>query len=566
MNTESSTASTTVWGIDLGTTYSCISRVDEFGRAVVVNNRDGDPTTPSVVMFIGPGKIQVGKEAKRQMQMDPDAVSELVKRQMGVPDWTFQAHGQEWTAPEVSAQILKALAEDATQQTGDPVEKVIVTVPAYFGIPERDATLAAGKMAGLEVVDILNEPTAAALSYGFAQGADVDETVLVYDLGGGTFDITVIHLEPLPTGGSHIRVVATGGNHRLGGADWDQRVVQLLSTKFQAENPEAPDPLDDDLTAADLRLAAEDVKRALTLRESVTQVVMAGGVRATVEVTREEFEQATQDLLEQTINFTRETLEKARERGAGEIDRVLLVGGSSFMPAVSRRLSEAFPGWVPELGDSNQAVAKGAALYGFQAELRSKIEDLEEEGQADGETVDRGEIEKRVAEESGLALGALQRMTETKITNVCSRGFGVKVVRDGCTGANNDPSEFYVDHLLRENDPLPIDPPRVETYGTVVDNQPNVQIVLMEQAGSELSEDMEHNKELEKRDFHLPGNDPKGTPIQISIGMGNDGLLTVTAKHPTVAELTFSAESKGGVLTKEQVSESAAKVQAMQRT
>jgi molecular chaperone DnaK len=281
---------------------------------------------------------------------------------------------------------------------------------------------------------------------------------------------------------------------------------------------------------------------------------------------REEFEQATQDLLEQTINFTRETLEKASERGASEIDRVLLVGGSSFMPAVSRRLSEAFPGWAPELGDPNQAVAKGAALYGFQAELRSKIEDLEEEGQADGETVDRGEIEKRVAQESGLALGALQRMTETKITNVCSRGFGIKVVREGYTGANNDPSEYYVDHLLRENDPLPIEPPRVETYGTVVDNQPNVQIVLLEQAGSELSEDVEHNKELEKRDFHLPGNDPRGTPIQVSIGMGNDGLLTVTAKHPNVAELTFSAESKGGVLTKEQVSESAAKVQAMQRT
>ncbi len=566
MNTETSTASTTVWGIDLGTTYSCIARVDEFGRAVVINNRDGDPTTPSVVMFIGPENIQVGKEAKRQMQMEPDAVAELVKRQMGVPGWSFQAEGRSWTAPEISAQILKALAEDAAQQTGDAVEKVIITVPAYFGIPERDATLAAGEMAGLEVVDVLNEPTAAALSYGFAQGADVDETVLVYDLGGGTFDVTVIRLEPLEGSGSHIRVLATGGDHRLGGADWDQRLVQLLASKFQIENPDAPDPLDDDLTAGDLRIAAEDVKRALTLRDSVTQVVMAAGARSTVEVTRDEFEQATQDLLEQTMNFTRETLEKARERGPVEIDRVLLVGGSSFMPAVSRRLSETFPGWVPELGDPNQAVAKGAALYGFQAELRSKIEDLEQEEQTDGQTVDRGAIEKRVAEESGLALGALQRITETKVTNVCSRGFGVKVLREGFTGENDRPEEFYVDHLIRENDPLPVDPPREETYGTVVDNQPNVQIVLMEQAGSNLSIDMEHNKQLEKRDFHLPGSDPKGTPIRVSIGMGNDGLLTVTAKHPALEELTFSAASKDGVFTKEQVAESAAKVQAMQRT
>ena len=148
MNTETNTESTNVWGIDLGTTYSCISRVDEFGHAVVVNNSDGDPTTPSVVMFLGPDNIQIGKEAKRQKQMDPDSVVELVKRQMGTPDWGFEAHGQRWSAPEISAQILKALAEDAAQQSGDAVEKVVITVPAYFGIPERDATVAAGRMAG----------------------------------------------------------------------------------------------------------------------------------------------------------------------------------------------------------------------------------------------------------------------------------------------------------------------------------------------------------------------------------------------------------------------------------
>src|SRR5262249_53456589 len=148
-------------------------------------------------------------------------------------------------AAEVSAQTLKALCEDAELLTREKVEKVVITVPAYFGIVEREATIAAGKMAGLEVIDVVNEPTAAAMSYGFAQGAEADETVLVYDLGGGTFDVTVIRLEPAESG-SHIRVVATGGNHRLGGAQWDQALVMLMARKFTEAHPEAPDPFDDE--------------------------------------------------------------------------------------------------------------------------------------------------------------------------------------------------------------------------------------------------------------------------------------------------------------------------------
>ncbi|HVR05017.1 MAG TPA: Hsp70 family protein [Solirubrobacteraceae bacterium] len=565
MDSEAGTTTPSVWGIDLGTTYSCIARVNEFGRPEVVNNRDGDPTTPSVVMFVSADNIQVGKEAKRQMQLEPDSVCELVKRRMGEPAWIFAAHGQEWSAPEISAEILKALAEDAAQQTGEQVDKVVITVPAYFGVAEREATAAAGRIAGLEVVDILNEPTAAALAYGFAQGSDADETVLVYDLGGGTFDVTVIRLEPLPGGGSHIRVIATGGNHRLGGADWDARVVELLAGKFQAENPDAPDPLDDDLAAADLRLAAEDVKRALTLRESVTQVVMAGGARASVELTREEFEQATQDLLEATVNFTRETLDEARGRGVQTIDRVLLVGGSSFMPAVSRRLAESFEGWVPELSDPNQAVAKGAALFGFQADLRGKVEDLANSEEADGAPADRSAIEKQIAAEVGVSLGTLQRVTETKITNVCARGFGVKVLRDGLTEATDNPADYFVDHLIKPNDALPIEPPKTETYRTIMPNQAYVEIVLMEQAGTQLSPELEHNDPIDTRQFQLPGDDPAGTQIKISIGMNNDGRLTITAQHPRVPELTFSTDAHGAVITEQEIAESTAKVQAMQR-
>jgi molecular chaperone DnaK len=547
-NAESSTS---VWGIDLGSTYSCISKVDEFGRAVVINNRDGDPVTPSVVMFVGPDDIQVGKEAKRQMQLDPENVCELVKRHMGDPEWRFQAHGAEWTAPEVSAHILKALCEDAELQTREKVEKVVITVPAYFGIIEREATIAAGKIAGLEVVDVVNEPTAAAMSYGFAQGADVDETVLVYDLGGGTFDVTVIRLEPIDAG-SHIKVVATGGDHRLGGAQWDERLVNLMVGRFMEAH------------SAELRLASEDAKRGLTLRDSVSQIVVSGEVRDNVEVTRDAFEQASRELLDRTIEFTRDTVGKARELGAGEIDRVLLVGGSSFMPAVAERLAAEFPGWAPELEDANQAVAKGAALLGFQAELRAKLSEEAEVAEARGEEASNEAIEKKVAEEMGVGLDTLQRIKDTEVTNVCSRGFGVKLLRDGRDPGSNDPGDFMIDHVIAPNTPLPGEPPP-ETYGTTVPNQDIVRVELWQQAGSELSEELDHNEKIGEGVIPLPGSDPVGAPINVTLAMAENGVLNLKASHSSGADLEFEVEAEGAVMSQEQIAEAAERVASMTR-
>ncbi len=553
--------STTVWGIDLGTTYSCISKVDDSGRPVVINNRDGDPVTPSVVMFVGPDDIQVGKEAKRQKQLDPERVCELVKRHMGDPTWRFEADGKEWTAAEVSAQILKALCEDAELQTREKVEKVVITVPAYFGIVEREATIAAGKMAGLEVVDIINEPTAAAMSYGFAQGADVEETVLVYDLGGGTFDVTVIRLETKESG-SHIRVIATGGNHRLGGAQWDQQLVTRVAAKFAETHPDAPDPLDDQVATAELELAAEEMKRSLTLRDSITQIVVSGEVRDNVEITREEFEQATRELLDQTIEFTRETVEKAKELGVSEIDRVLLVGGSSFMPAVAERLAETFEGWAPELEDANQAVAKGAALLGFQAELRAK---LDEEAAASGGDSSTPEVEQRVAEEMGVAVDTVQRIRDTEVTNVCSRGFGVKLLNDDADPATAGPGDFWIDHVIGPNTPLPAEPePR--TYGTTVPNQTSVKLELWQQAGSELSADPDHNDHIGEGLLQgLPGTDPVGAPLSVTLSMSPSGVLKARATHHNGAELEFEVEAEGAVLSQEQIAAGAERVASMKR-
>lgn len=562
MENSGNESGNTVWGIDLGTTYSCISRIDEFGRPVVVNNRDGDPVTPSVVMFAGPEDVQVGKEAKRQVQLDPEHVCQLVKRQMGAGEWRFAAHGHQWSAPEVSAQILLALCEDAELQTREKVEKVVITVPAYFGIPEREATIAAGKLAGLEVIDVVNEPTAAAMSYGFAQGADVDETVLVYDLGGGTFDVTVIRLEPLDSG-SHIRVVTTGGDHRLGGAQWDERMTTLLAEKFSAKHPEAPDPLDDEIATAELRLGAEESKRALSLRDSVSQIVVSGTERDNVEVTREEFEATTRDLLDQTIEYTRKVLERAKENGAAEIDRVLLVGGSSFMPAVAERLAAEF-GWAPELQDANQAVAKGAALLGFQAALREKLDEEGVSVDGSGSVDEQEQIEKRVAEEMGVAVGTVQRVRDTKVTNVCSRGFGVKLLRDGADPGSREPGDFLVDHLIHPDTPLPGEPPP-QTYGTTVPNQPEVRVELWQQSGDILSEDLANNEEIGHGTAALPGNDPAGSPITVHLNMSENGVLEVKASHHSGAELSFEVRSKDAVYSDEEIAAGAERVAAMRR-
>jgi molecular chaperone DnaK (HSP70) len=560
----------TVWGIDLGTTYSCISRVDEHGYPVVISNLQGSPITPSVVLFSGPDDVVVGQPAKDEMQMTPELVCELVKQNMGAKDWKFRAHETDWTAPEVASFILKEMASSAAQATGIPVEDVVITVPAYFGVAEREATVAAGKMAGLEVKNILNEPTAAAFSYGFAQSGPSDETVLVYDLGGGTFDVTVIKLDQIDNGGTSIQVVSTGGDDRLGGALWDQRLVELIAQKFVEAAPDALDPLDDPIASADLRLKAEAVKIGLTNQETRSELVLAGTDRAKVTVTRDEFEAATQDLLEQTIDFTRQTVDKAAAAGADTVDRVLLVGGSSFMPAVARRLVETFPGWNPELQDPNQAVAKGAALAGLQEALLDIIgkgtPNGGDPGSAEPASPERVES---AAKALHLASSVAEKLANTEFRNVCSRGFGVKILRDDADPMNpRDPEDFMVKHIIEPNTPLPLtgtEEGRVQAFSTVVDDQDSVNIVIMEQVSRELSEDMASNKFLEEGLFKMTRSYPRHSPIQMALGMDNSGMLRLTATDPDGLEMEFTATSSDAVISDEEIAASTSKVQAMRQ-
>lgn len=541
-----------VFGIDLGTTYSCISYVDENGQPTVATNLNGMPTTPSVVMFNEDGSYVVGEEAKQSAAVAPERVVSLVKRQMGDPDWRFSVGEHKFSAAQVSSQILEALSQDAAAFSGETVEDVVITVPAYFGIPEREATRSAGEIAGLNVVDIINEPTAAAFSYGFARRESAaDETVLVYDLGGGTFDVTVMEISD-----GNIRVVATDGDHELGGDNWDQRLVDIIVRKFMEEHSDADNPMFDPSALAEVRLEAEKAKRTLSATQSARARVSSGAHLGMIEVTRDEFETETRELLTQTLSLTQACIKAAADLGSPAIDRVLLVGGSSLMPAVAERLKSEF-GFEPKLQDPHMAVAKGAALWGQKAGITAQIvEALKDQGhdvtaETLAEQVDQRELEKvaaQIAPEAGLGKETIVKMATTQASNVCSQGFGVALF-------DESRDESVVQFMIHRNDQLPA--AFEDSYPTRFDNAPELDIGVWEQGTPEERPELDSNSEVVRGALGpLPPGYPRGTMVEIRFEMSNSGELTVTAAHPGHPEPLILKQATGQGATDEEVAQS----------
>jgi molecular chaperone DnaK len=348
-------------GIDLGTTYSAVAHLDAHGRPQIVPNELGDPTTPSVLCFKG-DEILVGEEAKEYQALGLYPVAFLFKRAMGDRHFVFRAGGRDWDASQLSAVLLKKLVVDASASLGEAVTQAVITVPAYFRDPERKATIAAGREAGLDVLQVINEPTAAAMAYGL-RFADRSQRLLVYDLGGGTFDVTLLDVT-----GEGIRVITSDGDHQLGGKDWDDRIVEFLGSAFEDEFGE--DPLDDAEGLADLLHQAETAKRKLSTVQSTSVSITSDGNRGRYQLDRGRFEQVTRDLMERTATLTSRVLEDKRLAPA-DIDGVLLVGGSTRMPMVSRFVQERFG--RPALGGVNpdQAIALGAAIVAGERASRS---------------------------------------------------------------------------------------------------------------------------------------------------------------------------------------------------
>lgn len=534
-----------VYGIDLGTTYSCIAHVDEHGKPVVLANSEGEMTTPSVVYFESPDNVVAGQSAKEVVSIHPDLCVSTVKRAMGDPHWERTFHGQAYKPQDISSFILRKVVGDAAQIVGEKIEDVVITCPAYFGVNEKEATKQAGILAGLNVLYVIPEPTAAALAYGIEQ--DQNQVILVYDLGGGTFDITLIEIKA-----GEITVICTGGDHQLGGKDWDDAIVSYFTQKFEeATGTPADALLEDQETYQELLNAAERCKKTLSTRQSVTEAVRFGGERVKVDLTRETFDQITAPYLQRTLSLTEQELEKARAKGYTKIDKLLLVGGSTYMPQVIEAVRSRFPFEVRQF-DPNQAVAKGAALFGYKCYLdeQIKIRIAEQTGQSpervEVEKVDVAVVERaqsEVAQFHGLALPGLKALVNKKITNVTSKSFGMV--------AYNQADREVVFNLLLVDQPVPAS--YQEKFFTREEGQIGVDMRCMENQLPEREVQVAESKEVGLAVLEFARPLPQGSPVEVTFDLGPDGLLHVRGRDLTTGREMKAEFRTESIMSREEV-------------
>lgn len=493
-------------GIDLGTTYSSLAIVNKHGEPEIVPNAESERLTPSAVFF-DEDTIIVGQTARDAAITDPDQVAMFVKRQMGNPHWHFTYDNQRLTPTDISAMILTKLKKDAELYLNHPIPCVVITVPAYFDDTRRRATITAGKMAGFKVLGLVNEPTAAAIAFGVNRSQQ-PETVMVYDLGGGTFDATVMHVE-----GAKIEIKATGGDHQLGGKDFDDVLMKYVSEQFQRDY--GFDPTLDPFVAADLRTQAEKAKRELSKRSKTMLILRAQGKVSRVEATREQLTELIKPMIDRTLVLTKSVLRDVKMKPK-DIDRVLLVGGSTRVPAVCAALQRFFA-QVPDSSiNPDEAVSIGAAFMAAKKVVEVSPEDVPE----------------AVAEK----VGGLQ------VTDVTSHSLGIEA---SVPGTNRQFNSI----LIPRNSPIPTKVSK--EFATDLPGQTVIRATIFQGEFQDLSL---CNPIGEFVLTGLPPNRPAGRKVRVTISCGTNGVVNVTALDIETGKETTTEVSYATGPTPEQVS------------
>jgi molecular chaperone DnaK len=498
-------------GIDLGTTFSAIAQLDGEGNPVALPNEEEQIETPSLILLADSGHVIVGPSRMRAAMEDPEHVVERVKRHMGSIEYKRTFDGHEITPEFLSALILKKLRQDAEKQIG-PIGNAVITVPYYFNDARRKATQDAGRISGLNVIDIINEPTAATLTYAWHRGElgaaehkmDRPRMALVYDLGGGTFDVTVVKYTP-----THFQVLATDGDVYLGGVDWNDRLLNYIADEFKARH--GIDPRDSASTAQVLRNDCDLAKIALSEQMQASIVCRHEGKSISVTISREQFEDLTADLLQRTIDTTELVIDQAKITPE-QLDAIVLVGGSTLMPKVPRML-EQVTGKKPFQGLSpHTAVAQGAAIHAAILEARFR------------------------GDKSELAEKVRRYLKNVKQEDVNSHGLGIAV--------KNLKTGKLINHLMiPRNTRLPVEVQR--TFNTNEEGQTRVTVKVIEgDAPDPDACSLIGNCRISQ----LPPNLPKGAPIEVTYAFGTDGRVKVRARDKTGGnEAAIEIERRGGL-------------------
>lgn len=478
-------------GIDLGTTFSVAAYCDDNNIPHVITNRDGENTTPSVVMF-DEDEVVVGQQAKDNVSLEPENVCQFVKRWMGNKDYLFVTdRGEEYSAEDISARILRRICDDCESALNEKVTEAVITVPAYFTDAQRQATIDAGRIAGLNVLAVINEPTAAALAYGISEKEN--QTVMIYDLGGGTFDVTIIKIE-----NGKFNVLATHGNRNLGGFDFDNALINNVAARFKSMTN--ADIEEDDEAYQALRTNCEKAKIALSSRDKYRLSVGVQGVKPVkIEITRSELNEMINPIIMETEVSVDIALEDSGLTPR-DIDKVLLVGGSTRIPAVVEFIEKKMNMKPSCELNPDEAVAIGAAIYAKSFTGTSSA--------GSGKEPSHGAGEKTPVDGQN---GGSNNGQPQIFTDVNSHGLGVV--------SNNEFNIATNTIIIPRNQPIPTSAAQV--FGTTVDNQQLVELQVTE--GDD--EDLAYVTIIGTAEIQLRPH-PKGSPVRVELGYDSNGIIT----------------------------------------